>query len=191
MSVREKIPFKTDVTIRLEHPTDVVSIPKNPLDNTGDGSTCTFKVYDPAKNEAISSDEAIGQTVLSITNAAKFEVDDILEVTQNDDTLHSQTISAVDAAAGTVTIPVGLTVAADAGNLARVRLGSQVTMTEYGTPALGTLDWGFQGALAKDHAGLELDLEIDVEISFVGSVGGGLDLLEVLCLVIKKKEDCG
>ena len=190
MSARTKIPYKTSTTIRLIAPTDVVADPKNPLDNAVDGATSTFKVYDPAKDEVVSVDEALGQTEWGVTNAAAFQVGDVVEVTENDGSILSGTLTGVDPVAGTITSNVALLVGADAGQRTRVRLGPQVTMTEYGIPALGTRDWGFQGALVSDHAGLEIDLEVDVEISFVGAPSGGLDLLEVICAVVKQRKDC-
>ncbi len=191
MSNREKVPFKTSVTIRLVAPTDVVSVPKDPLNNTDNGSTCTFKVYDPAKDEVLSAAEASGQTVLSVTNAAKFKIGDVTEVALDSGTLQDFTLTGIDPTAGTITGSPSLTGPAASGNRVRVRLGPQVTMTEYGTPELETLDWGFQGSMASTHPGLVLDLEIDVEISFVGNPSSAsLDLLEVLCLVIKLKKDC-
>lgn len=187
MAAREVIRYKSSKMIRLVAPTDVIN--DDPLDNTDDGSTCTFRVFDPAKDEVLSAAEAIGQTVLSVTGATIL-LNDVVEVTQNDDTIHSAAVTAVDVSAGTVTIAAGLTVAAAAGNRIRVRLGNQITMNEYGTPALETRDWGFEGVLASDHAGLKIDLEIDIEMTFVGSVSGGLDYLEVLCAVIKVIKDC-
>ncbi len=191
---RQKIPYKTSVPIELLHPTDQVAVPANPLDNTVDGSTCTFRVFDPAKREAISALEAIGQTVLSVTNSEVFVDGDQVEVTQDDGTLLVSTIDpgGVDTVAGTITIADALTVAASPGNLVRVRLGGVETMTEFGTPALDAdpTSWGFRGTLGSGHAGLEIDLEIDVEISFVGAVAGGLDLQDTLCMVVKSLAEC-
>lgn len=191
MSARKKIPYKTSIMVRYVHPTDVSVEPNEPLDNTDDGATASFKVIDHSKEEVISADEASGQTVLSVTNAGRFKVDDVAEVDQNDGTVHASALTAVTPADGTVTLTAGLTAAADAGKRIRCRLGSPVTMTEYGTPALGTRDWGFEGPLPWNHPGLDLDVEVDIEISFDGDpVGGGLEVLEVICAVVKPKEDC-
>lgn len=191
---RQKIPFQTSVPIELLHPTDEVAVPPNPLDTTGDGSTCTFKVYDPAKSEVLSALEASGQTILSVTNTEVFVVGDLVELDQDDGTIHSSVISiaGIDTTAGTITIDDATTQPAAAGARFRVILGALVTMTEFGTPGANADpdSWGFRGTLAKDHAGLKLDLEIDVEIIFVGAVAGGLDYLETLCLVVKNKADC-
>ena len=190
MATRTKIPYQSSATVRLIAPTDVVSSPNDPLDNSDDGASCSFKVYDPAKDQVLSADEASGQTVLSVTNAAAFKVGDVVEATQDNGVLASGTLSNVNPSAGTITSSGALAGDAAAGNRVRVRLGGEIDMDEYGTPKLGTRDWGFQGSLPSDHPGLVLELDIDIEIAFIGDVGGGLDLIENVCAVIKRKEDC-
>ena len=68
---RLKLPYRTDVPIRFIAPEDVLN--DNALDNTNDGSTCSFKVFDPGKDEKLSAAEAMSQVELSVTNAAVFE----------------------------------------------------------------------------------------------------------------------
>ena len=188
MAADRKFPYQSDITIRGTHPTDVSVDPHNPLDNTVDGATSTFKVYDRAANEKFSAAEALGQTVWSVTNAAKFAVDDIIEATETDGTILSGAVTAVDPTLGTITSDTALLVGAAAGARIRVRLGAQITMTEYGTPSLNTITWGFQGMLPYNHPGLDLDVLIDVEIRFVG--GAGLRQLRVICAIIKPVEEC-
>ena len=190
MAARQEIPFKTSTTIQLVAPTDVFADPDNPLDNTTDGSTSTFRVIDPAKSEVLFADEATSQVALSVTNVGVFVVGDTVDVDLDDGTGHSADIDSIDTVAGTITVDVGLVSAAAAGNRVRVRLGNVITMTEYGTPDLSNLDWGFQGPLASDHGDLKPDLEINIEISFVGAVIGGLDLLKIICAIIKENKDC-
>ena len=190
MANRQNIPYRTTVTVDLIAPTNTTATPHDPLDNTDDGSTCTFKVYDPAKDETISNDEAIGQTVLSVTDAGNFVAADVVEVEQNDGTLLESTVASVDSTNATITLDDALTVAADAGSRVRVRLGDEITMSEFGTPVLEEIDWGFRGALASNHPGLDLQLEVDIEISFVGAVDGSLDRLDTICGVIKPSEEC-
>lgn len=185
---RQKIPYRTSVAIRYEHPVDDVA--QNPLDNTNDGATCSFKVYDPSKSEVLSAAEASGQTVLSVTDAGVFAVGETVEVDLDAGGFHASSVSAVDPIAGTITIAAGLPSAAGAGRRVRVRLGSSVSMVEYGTAKLGRTDWGFVGTLASDFPGLYIDREIDIEISFVGAPGGGLDALAVICAVVSPVEDC-
>ena len=188
MAAREKYPFQSDSLIEFVRPVDTVA--ENALDNTTDGATCSFKVYDPAKDETLSAVEAIGQTVISTVNAGVFVVGDSIELTQDDGTLHATTLDAVDAAAGTVTLADATTVAAAAGNRFRVIFGSSVSMTEFGTPVFGKTDYGFRATLVDTHPVHILDQEFDVEVRLVGSTGGGLDMLDVLCGVIKPAGEC-
>ena len=186
---RTKVPFQSDVPIIFRAPEDAFN--QNALDNTNDGSTSTFKVYDPAKNEVLSALEVAAQVVLSVTNASAFKIGDVVEVDLDDGTVHDAgPVTTVDPTLGTITITTGLASQAAAGNLVRVRLGTQITMTEFGTAKIGRRDYGFIGFMTDTHPGLEIDLEINVEIRFVGAPGGGLDALEVLCLVVKPRADC-
>jgi hypothetical protein len=189
---RKKIPFKTSVMVRYEHPTNESVEPNEPLDNTDDGSTCSFRVFDHQKEEEVTSDVASGADTIPITNPAAFLVGDTVELEQDDGSIHSTIIDIVSPSAGTVELNAVTTDTVAAGNKIRARLGDPVAMSEYGTPTLGETDWGFEGLLASDHAGLEIDVEVDIEISFVGDPGnpGDLDVLAVICGVIKPKEDC-
>lgn len=192
MAERIKIPFKTSVSIELVAPIDVLT--DDPLDFTDDGATCTFKVYDTDRSkEVLSAIEALGQTVWSVTNAGNFLIGDTVELDQDDGTIVSGTLTGVDPVAGTITSDTATTAAAAAGSSVRVRLGPQITMSEFGTARVDTFDWGFRGTLPSDHAGLKLDLDVDIESTFAGTgvVGGGLDLISTLCAVIKRVEDCG
>lgn len=186
---RQKFPYRSDSIVRLVAPTDVVN--SNPLDNTTDGATASFKVYDPAKDEALTAAEATGQTELSVTNAGVFVVADAVELELDDGSFHASTVSSIDPAAGTVTIADVLPSGAAAGNRFRRIFGAAVSMTEFGTPALETRDWGFQATLPDDHPAIViLDQEFDIEITFVGAVAGGLNLLEVICGVTKLASEC-
>lgn len=187
MSARTIVGRYTDKLVRAKHPIDVVA--ENPLDNSGDGATCAFKVYDISKDEIISATEAIGQDTLSVTNAGRLEVDDLVEVTQNDASLHESTINAVDSAAGTITIDDVLIVAAAVGNRVRVVMGVAVPMSEYGTPDINALDWGFSGLLPDTHVA-HLDprskagFDVDIEVDFNG--GAGLRKVKTLCTTIQE-----
>ncbi len=186
---RTKIPFQSDVPIIFRAPIDIIN--QNALDNTNDGSTSTFKVYDPAKDEVMSVTEAAGQSILSVTNVGVFKKFDFVEVTLDDGTVHDAGfVNLIDPILGTITITIALASQASADSRVRVRLGTQVTMAEFGTAKIGRRDYGFIGTLRDDHPGLKIDLEINVEIRFVGAVVGGLDALEVLCLVVKPRADC-
>lgn len=190
MAAREKYPFQSDSVIEFVRPADVVA--ENALDNTGDGATCSFKVYDPAKDESLSAAEATSQTILSVVNTGIFEVADSVELTLDDGNIHSSTVATggIDTVAGTVTIDDALPSGAASGNRFRVIFGSEVTMTEFGTPVFGKTDYGFRGTLVDTQPVHILDQEFDIEVRFIGSPGGGLNLLDVLCGVIKPAKEC-
>ena len=185
---RRLLQFKTSEAIELVAPVNVLT--DNALDNTIDGSTCTFRIFDPAKDEAITVLEASGQTILSVSEAGVFVIGDQIELTQDDATIHVSTVNAVDASAGTITLDDATTDTAAVGNQIRVRLGLVVTMTEYGTPKVGERNWGFRGTLESNHAGLTDGLDVDIEVSFVGAVAGGVDYLETICATVQRKTDC-
>jgi hypothetical protein len=88
MADRVIIPYKTSVPVELKHPTDVIAVPQDPLDNTDDGATCTFALMNPAKSEILSAAEAGGQTTLSVTNAGVFVAGDLVEIELDDGTTH-------------------------------------------------------------------------------------------------------
>ncbi len=148
------------------------------------GARCSFKVFDPGKNEEISASEAIGQTVISVTNPGVFAVNDTVEILMDDAAFHAATISAIDLTAKTITISAGLTVAAAAGNSVRRNFGPTVTMTEYGTANLQDLAFGYRGALAHDGVYQIIDQDIDIEVSFDG--GTGLEVFSVICGTITR-----
>lgn len=185
---REIFQLKTTRLIEAIAPTNVITC--DPLDFTGDGATCVFKVYDPAKDEAISAVEAIGQTILSVTNAGVFVDGDTIEVLQDDGTLHFSPIivGGVDTTANTITITSGITVAAAIGNAVRKLFGPVISMTEFGTPDINTRDWGFRGAIPSNHASQIDGQDVDIEITFLGtgSPAGGLDVFEVICATFSK-----
>ena len=188
MGTRIPLPEVSTTLVLLGHPTDVFL--KNPLDNTNDSATSSFKVYVPSKDEVLSAAEATGQTVFSMTNPGAFVIGDTLELTLDDASLHSSLINAVDTVAGTVTVNDVTPSAAAKGNRGRVRLGPEISMTEFGTAVLGADDFGFAGSLIpSSHPVLSIGLEVNAEILFLG--GAGLTLLETICYVVKRDCDCG
>ena len=192
MAERQDLPFKNSVVIELLGPTDVVT--DDPLDFADDGATSNFKVYDHDRSEEVlTAVEASGQTVWSVSNAGQFLVGDIVELDQDDGTIVSGILTGVSASAGTITSDTATTAAAAAGSGIRVRLGPQITMSEFGTGRTDELStWGFRGTLPSDHAGLVVGLDVDVEVVFAGTgvVGDGLDFVGVICATVKRIEDC-
>lgn len=184
---RVEIPYRTSYSILFEHPTNVSVSPNEPLDNTDDGATCSFSVYDEAKAGVLTSAEAAGQDVLSVSNPGSYVLGDVVEVDLDDGTIHDAgAIGAIDVSFGTIQVATALASAAAAGRRLRVRLGAAVPMAEYGTPALGETDWGFAGTLAANHAGLLPGLEVEIEVTFLGTgvLGGGLEATHRICATI-------
>jgi hypothetical protein len=64
----------------------------------------------------LSAAEATGQTVLSVTSTDDFEVDDIVGVTLDDESLQWSTVSSIDTVLSTITIADALTDDAASGN---------------------------------------------------------------------------
>ena len=182
--------WKTTSLIRLVDPEDESTVPST-LITTVAGATCSFKVYDVAKDEVLFGAEAGGQTVLSVTGAGSFVVGDVVEVDLDAGTVHDAgAVTAVDPALGTITVTTALASAAAAGRRVRVRLGPSVSMAQYGVAALGSDTWGFVGTLAHNHPGLVKDLHVAVEITLVGPAAA-YQRLDVLCATVQQVADCG
>lgn len=186
---RVKIPYKTTTIVRVVAPRDV-SVNPHVVLNDAAGASSTFKVYDEAKDESFSAAEAAAQTIWSVTNAAAFKIGDVVEATETNGTILEGTLTGVDPTNGTITSDTALAVGAAEGARVRVRLGSQVSMTEYGTASLNDREWGYQGAILSTHAGLDLDTEVNIEISFKGAADNSLDQLRLICGEIKTVEEC-
>lgn len=189
---RVEIPFRSDRVVRFAHPTDVLASPQNPLDNSNDGATCSFKAFDAGKSEVLSQDEAALETVLSVTNPGSFEIGDVVEVDLDGGTSHDGgAVVAVSEDDGEITITNGLASSARAGSRVRALLGSEVPMAEYGTARLGTTDWGFQATLLGTHPAHAVGREVDLEITFVGAPGGGLTVVTVVkAVIVGDSESC-
>lgn len=188
---RQIIDRFSDYNVKSIAPVDVDN--DIPL-NDAAGASSSFKVYDPAKDEELSLLEASGQTVLDVTNAGIFVVNDIIELKQDDATLHASAVNDVDIVNGQITIANPTTVDAQAGNRIRVVLDSStaITQDEFGTANIDTEDWGYTGVFPDTHAAHNNPLtkttgfDVDVEISFIG--GAGLNRKKTECLTIKEDE---
>jgi hypothetical protein len=190
-SDREQYSYLSDYSILYEKPSN--SLTSTVLNDTA-GATCFFKIYDVAKSQTLSAAEASGQTVLSVSDAGSIQVDDVVEVDTNSSpiTIHDAgAVVAVDAAAGTITVTTAIPAAgALAGARVRVRLGAQVTMSEFGTAEIDAAEeWGYEGTFLGATQGLLIGKEIDIEIRFVGAAGGGLTSYDCIRAVIVECAD--
>ena len=57
------------------------------------------------------------------------------------------------------------------------KLGAGITLSAFGTPVVGTFDWGFEGVIESNHADIQPGLSVRVEILLDAS---GVVLLEAL-----------
>ena len=189
---RKLIQRYKDTLIRAVAPKNQGVDPNTVLNDAASASG-SFKVYDTDKDEVISVDEASGQTVLNVTNVGVFTDGETVEITQDDATLITTTISNIDAVAGTITVADVLTDDCAAGNRVRRIFGSEITMDEYGTADLDTRDWGYEKTFSDTHPAhldtrAKTGLDIDIEIIVDG--GAGIKGFDVICATIKQK-DCG
>jgi hypothetical protein len=193
MAITRKIfPLNNSIVIRSTGPTDESPLPDaaaNPLDNTDDSATCSFKVYDPAKRGTLTAAVSSG-TTLALTNIGDFLATDVIELTLDSGAIHDcGEIVSTDPSAGTMVITNAVPSAAAIGRLVRVRIGDTIAMTEFGTPKVGEFNFGFEGPLAANHGAPRLvhDLDIDVEITLVF---GTLQWFEIICATMKNVTDC-
>jgi hypothetical protein len=183
MVARTTLPYRTSILVRFLAPTDAKT--NDTLNNTDTGSTTTLSIFDADKDGVLLADYTSGAETLQTTvlpTAA--EVGDTVEVDQNNADPWVTTIASLSPTVGTITLSSGIELNADAGNRAIVRLGSVISGTEFGTPQVGKLDWGFDLPISASHVGLTPGLDVNLEISFVGQVGGDLDVRETICATI-------
>ena len=179
--------------VRAVAPKDVDVEPNIALNDAAGVISCEFKVYDPSRDEIVSADEASGQTVISVTNAGVFNVDDMVEITELTGVLLYVQVLSVDTANGTITVNSGLGIGANAGARVRKVFGPAIAMTEYGVADLDERDWGYKGSFLGNHVA-HLDdratdgLDVDIEINFDG--GTNLEAFQPICATIKQ-DDCG
>ena len=186
---RQVIARYSDYDVKVIAP--IADHTNTPLDDAA-GASSSFKVYDPAMDESISVAEAAGQDVLNVTNVGVFRINKVVEVTQDDDSLHTQAITDIDTEAGTITIAAVTTDTCQPGNRVRVLLGSKISQAEFGTANIDTENWGYIGVFPDTHVAHDDPLaktgfNVDVETTFVGGVG--LNRRKVDCLTIVE-DDC-
>lgn len=188
---RQIIDRNSDHNVKVIAPIDVDN---QTVLNDAAGASSSFKVYDPAKDEAISVLVSSG-IVLDVTNAGVFVINDIAELKQDDATLHVSAITNVDVPNGQITIIIPVTDTSQAGNRIRVVLDSStpIVQDEFGTADIDTEDWGYIGVFSDTHAAHDNPLtktaegfDVDIEISFSG--GAGLNREKTECVTIKEDE---
>lgn len=186
-----KIFFQSSNDVEFRHPIDVRSDPPNPLDNSNDGATATFSVYDAEKSEVLRESEPSSEVTLAVTNAGAFSLGDTVEIDLDSGSTHSALVSSIDESADQIVISVGLPSAAQAGSRVRTRLSGPTVMVEYGTASADGANWGFRGTFDADPPTFRVGQFANVETSFSGSPGGGLDLLTIIRgQVVEDEDEC-
>lgn len=170
------IKFHSSNTVSLDGPTNIET------DALSSGGTCVAYLFSDRKDAYLRADEAIGQTVLSVSDASQYEIGvDSVAIQRDDKVWHLGglvTAVNVDPANQTVTITNSLaTDAAAKGAAVCVILGGSISMAAYGTPVLGTFDWGYRGTVPITQAGLRVGLPVRTEITLTDS---GVVLTKIL-----------
>ncbi len=116
--------------------------------------------------------------ILSVRDARAWKKDDVCDYEQDDDTVGSEIVSAVNSTLGLLTLPVGPTAAVSAGRLVRRRIGAEITLSSFGTfpttvAATQPEDqtWGFVGTMDRDHADTYFKQELAYQVTAVDGAG--------------------
>jgi hypothetical protein len=187
VSARIPFPYKTDHFIEFVSSADLST--NDALDNTNDGATCSYRIFDPAIDEVTVSGLGAASTSVNVTNADLFNTGDTIEIALDDGTTHLATLTSVaDPTLFFSGHPAPS--AAAIGSRARYIFGTEVDMPEFGTAVFGKRDYGFREVLAYDHVVQILDQEFNAEVTFVGAVAGGLNAFDIIYGVIKPRSEC-
>jgi hypothetical protein len=171
------IRFLSDNLLRLVAPLDTS---QNPVVVVSAG-TCTARLFDAFKDTQLAAAAVTAATVLSCGEVGQFEVGDAITLQLDDASYHfAGAIVSIDANADAITITTGLASAARRGARVMRQIGPSVSMLAYGTPAISTTDWGFQGTMESNHADVLPGQAVRVEIALASATPAGLGLLETL-----------
>ena len=168
------IRYISDNLIRLIAPTNTQPDPNTVIS----AGTCTARLFDDGRETTLSAVEATAQTVLSVERARSIDVGSTVVIQLADGSYHNGgAVTARDLEADTVTITTALASGAAIGARVMTKIGPSITMAAYGTPALGTTTWGFEGTMEAAHAdvlpGMALRIEIDLDAA-------GVELVNVI-----------
>lgn len=132
---------------------------------TVDAGTCIAKLFDDVKDTTLTADVAAGVKILPVEDASKFvNGDDIIAVFDSSGAWFDGGVTtAIDVTAKTITVTNGLTFIAQRGARVSVQLGGDIAMSAFGTPVVGTFDWGFRGPVTSNHASMKPGMIIRTE----------------------------
>jgi len=176
------IPFESNYDIMFERTRDNAN--DNPLDFTNDGSTCSFKVYNADADSFVAVAVSTGTTCV-VSDATKFTLGDTLELKNESKVMFDcGAITDVDTDTNILTFTNTLIAVHPVGAQARVRLGDEIAMVEYGTAERGSAEYGFIGVLPWNHPGLVIGMNIEIRKIFIGAPPSGLVAIGSLCGVV-------
>lgn len=157
--------YRNDYDIEYEAPID--NSTGDPLDNTNDGATCSFKVYNADKDSRLTLVVASG-TIITVADVGLYQVGDIIEIELDSfDMYDCGAVIFIDVPNSKLTISNTIVGVASANRQVRVKLGSEIAMAEFGTPKVGKTNYGFRGVMPWDHPGLMLDMNVDIRMIFI------------------------
>lgn len=134
--------------------------------------TCTARLFDVKREDFLTATNATN--VLSVEGRCQFKVGESAYLELNDGTFHTSVITAVDPVAKTITLTGAPPSAAAAGRRVVRKIGADILMTAFNAAGAKatTEDWGWRGQMADDHAEVQLEMVVRVEITFDGGVAG-------------------
>lgn len=171
------IKYLSDNLIRIRGPVNVET-------NAAISSvtSCSTSLYDDRKDTLTRGGFGIGVDEWPVYDASQFVPNiDVAIVQRSDGTLHNGgLVTATDLTAGAnkITVTTALT-GTNVRTKSRVmcQLGAVIdTSTAYGTPVVGTYDWGFKGVIQSDHDDLFPGLSVRLETTLNAS---GVVLTEI------------
>ena len=150
-----------DYLLRVVAPLDVSQDPTATLS----GGSCTGRVLDRSRMTELTAAVGIAASSFIVSDVSGFAVGDTLLV--RSDTgfwMDLGAIATITSATKTITTSGVTNATAAIGNAVVARVGDEIAMPVYGTPAVGTFDWGYGGVISDQHSGLAPGMELVIEI---------------------------
>lgn len=176
-----------DYYARIKGPEDT-SVDETDPARLLDSGTATYKSYDPGVDGVVLVAASAGAVQLQVSDISLWNASDRFEVTNDDGTFYTATIDSIVLSTGIINFTLVTPKDIDAG--ARIRKmfsPAAVTMTLYGTPKVGSLEWGYRGVLADTDPHQIVDQAVRVEMEL--DAGPGIKLRKVECFTVV--DDCG
>jgi hypothetical protein len=126
----------------------------------------------------------IGATKIEVVDGLQYELGDAVEIRQDDGTRHATTIA--NRHRTYIEVDDAITVAVTNGRRVARKLGADIAMTIFNSAgaAANTDDWGYQGIIANDHAGLRAGMRVRAEMELVDDDVNDTVALETIRAVV-------